>query len=98
MTDEYVIHSLAEIDKIFKKIKDMLYVRVNVTITAEMNVNKTKTIKGVKADIRQDLDEYLWPVVRVFMSNLPLMTSLLSVPWIIFRYGQVYLRGVHTYS
>jgi len=87
MTDEYVIHSLAEIDKIFKKIKDMLYVRVNVTITAEMNVNKTKTIKGVKADIRQDLDEYLWPVVRVFMSNLPLMTSLLSVPWIIFRYG-----------
>ncbi|KAK2157203.1 hypothetical protein LSH36_196g09007 [Paralvinella palmiformis] len=63
----------------------MLYVRVNVTITAEMNVNKTKTIKGVKADIRQDLDEYLWPVVRVFMSNLPLMTSLLSVPWIIFR-------------
>lgn len=74
-----------KIDAVFKELDEMLFVHVNVTVISEMKVNKSKTLRGVKADIKQDMDEYLWPIVRFVMSNLPFVASLISLPWIICR-------------
>ena len=80
-----IVHFMTEIDAVFKELDDMLFVHVKVKVIREMKVNKSKTLRGVKADIKQDMDEYLWPIVRFFMSNLPFVAALISLPWIICR-------------